>query len=105
VTIVDWEAANQQACAGLLDAVVGFGKFAQLSIWTVSLSTLEKRLLRQRGFDLADDKDDLSEDVYVPDVLVRPTNPETLHGEWLVGGRDLKGLENWRIRAIDSDGM
>jgi hypothetical protein len=104
VTIVDWEATSLEVRAALLDKVIKSGKFAELSIWTVSLSTAEKRLLGRQGFSSIESKDDLSHGIYIPSVLVRPTNPEKLHGEWVIGGRDLRNIEDWKLRAIDSDG-
>jgi hypothetical protein len=102
--IVDWAGTALQVRAGLLDTAIRSGNFAELSIWTVSLSTAEKRLLTQRGFGAIDAVDDPSQDMHIPHVFVRPIDPEKLDDSWVVGNRDLHTLENWSLRAIYSDG-
>jgi len=93
MNIVDWEAANAQARAGLLEAAIRLAGAETLSIWGATLADESAELLRREGFDFVQSQG-LSGSSSSPTVLVRATGRET----W---GSDLAG---WDIRMIYSDG-
>lgn len=102
VTIVDWEATDLRVRAQLLDRTIKMGKFQEIYVWSVSQKAEERHLLQQRGFFDIDSDNAQFQNYYVPDILIRPVNPDQ---GWVVAGRDLRELENWDLRAIHSDGQ
>lgn len=100
VTIVDWEAASPEVRADVLDAALGWGRFAQVMAWAGGLDGAT--LLRQRGFEILAADDATGYDL-CPGLLVRALRPGTLAADWHMGGRNLVNLDDWDLRPVYSD--
>ena len=107
VTIVDWEATDARARAGLLQAAVRWGHFDHLAIWSATLSTAAKAILREAGFRLVDGPPSIGrarrERASRQTVLVAAARRDLSPSDWTVAGRQLLDPAAWDLRAIFSD--
>jgi len=100
VGVVDWAAANSQVLADLLKTAIHWGQFAELRIWSSTLSEEERAVLLAIGFcDLKEPSIKES----LPTILVTSTNPDTPPKDWVLDHSPLLELSNWNLRMIHSD--
>jgi hypothetical protein len=102
VAILDWEASTLSGRAELLEAAVEWGQFTDLRLWSGTLTSPDRDVLRSRDFLPASVT--LEASAHRSTVLVRalglaPTDP----ADWVVGGRRLLDLGNWDVRMLYSD--
>jgi len=98
VNIVEWEATSATIREALLDAALR-GAFAELVIWSASMDTNTRDLLRRRAFAPIDEADAARG---VPGILIRPVRDDALRAEWTIHGRRLLDLANWDMRMLYS---
>lgn len=108
ISIVDWEAANLQVWADLLQAAVLWGNFNKLMIWSANLPAEAKSVLQSAGFELSGEAKSLGRSYRAgadrTGVLVRPVREEMLaETDWVLGDRRLLNLGDWNLRMIYSD--
>jgi GNAT superfamily N-acetyltransferase len=108
VSIVDWEATNQKVRADLLQAVIQWGKFNKLVLWTATLPPEVKTLLHNTGFRTLGKTESIGRAHSVkaprPMVLLRAVQQDLLkEGDWVVAQRRLLDLDNWDLRMIYAD--
>ncbi len=101
--IVDWEATNEQVWADLLQAVIQWGSFKELGIWSATLSDDVKTLLREAGFTFWDKTGSLRHELQGENILVKPLRHKIQQLDWVLAGRDLLDPANWDLRMIYSD--
>jgi hypothetical protein len=107
-SIVDWEGVDERVRAGLLDAAIRWGGFAELAIWPAAAPAGSEAILRRRGFARLPVPDSIGTAVRarLPRnvVLVRAAEPGQLNAaDWRAGGRSLLEPANWDLRMIYSD--
>lgn len=108
VSIVDWEATNIKVRADLLQAVIQWGEFDKLTLWTATLPTEVKTLLHNAGFSTVGKTESIGRAHSVrasrPTVLLRAVRRDMLkEADWVIAHRRLLDLENWDLRMIYSD--
>ena len=108
VSIVDWEATDARARADLLRAAIRWGEFGQLTVWSATLPTETKAILREAGFSVVAIPESVGrayrERASRPTILVRAARRDLPAADWAVAGRHLLDPTNWDLRAIYSDG-
>jgi GNAT superfamily N-acetyltransferase len=97
VNIVDWEGTTSRIRADLLQAVIDWGGFENLSIWTATLSDEVLGLLSAAAFVPAAGPGSRS-----PNVLVASTHRAPLSSDAALGGRRLLDLAEWDMRMLYS---
>lgn len=108
VSIVDWEATNITVRADLLQAVLQWGKFDKLALWTATLPTEVKTLLHNAGFSTVGKIKSIGRAHRTrasrPTVLLRAVRQDMLkEADWVIAHRRLSDLDNWDLRMIYSD--
>jgi GNAT superfamily N-acetyltransferase len=99
VNVVDWEATSPAVRRALLRAAIDWGRFGEMSTWTMSLPEEAGTLLRENGF-LPVTRHRLAPQG--PAVLVRsPTSSPGEPGPAL-GGRPLLDAATWDMRMLYS---
>jgi GNAT superfamily N-acetyltransferase len=99
VNIADWEAADERIRAGLLQAALGWGRFARLHAWTVGASAATLMLLRDHGFAAGQSAGVRARS---SGLLVYRLG-DTRSGErWTLGGRDMLRIADWDLRILYS---
>lgn len=101
--IVDWEATNEQVWTDLLKAVIQYGNFKEIYIWSETLSDSVKTLLRKAGFVFTNKAGSVRNDVYGENILVKPLCQKIQQTNWVLDGKDLLDSTNWDLRMIYSD--
>ena len=101
IGIVDWAAANTHVLADLLRAAIQWGRFAELRIWSSTLSEEERAILFQVGFCNLDEPTSIKESL--PTVLVASTRAEPVSRDWYFDDLPLLDLTHWNLRMIFSD--
>ena len=101
INIVDWEAASMRVRADLLEAAIHGGKFAELNIWSSTLSEETQALLTDAGFDTANEPRSVTRNY--PAILVKALGDRVSKDQWIVAGRRLTDVADWDIRMIYSD--
>jgi GNAT superfamily N-acetyltransferase len=99
VNVVDWEAASPAVRRALLGAAIDWGRFAELSTWTMSLPEEAGAILRESGFL------PVTRDRRLPQglaVLVRSVTPSPSEPGPALGGRRLLDAANWDMRMLYS---
>jgi GNAT superfamily N-acetyltransferase len=99
VNIVDWEAISPAVGRALLEAAIDWGRFADLSTWTMSLPPDTERLLGESGFR------PVTRHRLMPGgtaVLVRSVAAAPGEPEPALGGRSLLDAANWDMRMLYS---
>ncbi|HEU4371529.1 MAG TPA: GNAT family N-acetyltransferase [Methylomirabilota bacterium] len=99
VNIVDWEAATPSVRTGLLRAALAWGRFAELSTWTITLPEAMRSLLREAGFAPAHRRRLAREG---PHLLVRALDGAAGRGEPALGDRRLIDAADWDMRMLYS---
>jgi hypothetical protein len=107
-SIVDWEGTNMKVRAGLLQAVLQWGKFDRLAVWTVTLPTEVKTLLYNAGFNPLKKTESIGRAHSVraprPMVLLKAVRRDILaEADWVIAHRRLLDLDNWDLRMIYAD--
>jgi GNAT superfamily N-acetyltransferase len=97
--IADWEAANEKVRAGLLDAALRTGGLTQMRTWTATISDTTRALLHDRGFE---PPAVTGLTARTEGLLVRPLGAVAVDQPWLLGGHDLRKMENWDLRLLYS---
>jgi hypothetical protein len=108
VNIVDWEATNLKVRADLLQAVLQWGRFNNLTLWTATLSTEVKTLLQNAGFSTPGKAESLGRAhrgrANRSIVLLRAVRRDMLKEvDWVLADRRLLDLHNWDLRMIYAD--
>jgi hypothetical protein len=98
VSIVDWEARDEDTRMELLDAALARG-FAELVVWSATVPPPVRDALARRGFRPVDAS---RTSRGYPALLLRPIGTERVLEGWNVGGRALLDPESWDLRMIDS---
>jgi len=101
--IVDWEAANEQVWADLLQTAIQWSNFKELYTWSASLSDKAKTLLREAGFVFRDRTGCACNEVPVENILVRSLGRRIRQSETLFSEKALLDLANWDLRMVYSD--
>jgi len=100
VGVVDWAAANKQVLTDLLNATIHWGEFAELRIWSNTLSEEERAVFLAAGFyDLKEPS--IKESMTT--ILVTSTNPEIPPRDWVLDDGPLLEFSQWNVRMIYSD--
>jgi GNAT superfamily N-acetyltransferase len=102
VSIVDWEANDLCARDELLRAAMEWGKFDRLTIWSATLSTEVRELLKKRGFEPVLESGRVIEGS--PVILLRDVREAMVKADWDFQNRRLTDMANWDVRMIYSDG-
>lgn len=107
VYIVDWEAAEAQVRDDLLRAAIGWGRFAELTIWPATLPADAKILIGEAGFTVSPtDSHGRVEgpEAFRPTILVKrlPNRPSEA-ADWVIERRRPAALDDWDLRMIYSD--
>ncbi len=102
-TLVDWEAASNSARRELLQAVIDWGDFDNLVVWSAALPDETKSLLRECGFDLSPAAESNSANTFCPRLLTRLIRQEADELNWSFAGQQLLDPSSWDLRAIYSD--
>jgi hypothetical protein len=97
--IVDWEATSVEVFSDLLEAVIRWGGFSSISIWSMTLAGDMLKVLIKHGFCEAG-KRRSSEATLFYSLIVKPLHSG---GDSSMGGRDLLDISNWDLRPIYSD--
>jgi hypothetical protein len=100
VNIVDWEATSLQAREGLLRAAVSCCGFFDMGIWTSTLDSEKKMLLRNAGFNPVNESKSMAHQPYC--LLVRPVRDEIRGTDWVIANMSLLDMANWDVRLIFS---
>jgi len=98
VNLVDWEGTDDQVRAGLLDAVLRWGRIPRLETWTAGVPESARAHLRDLGFERLSPQ---SQGRWGHHLLVRRLG----HGPmtpWGFGNRDLLNMEDWDLRMLYS---
>jgi hypothetical protein len=101
INIVDCEATSMRVRADLLEAVIKWGNFAELNIWSAPFSAETKTLLNRAGFELL--KDPASTTGSYPAILAKALHEGAPNDGWIVGDRRLSNFADWDLRMIYSD--
>lgn len=107
-SIVDWEATNMKVRSELLQALIQYGKFDRVAVWTATLPAEVKALLHDMGFRPLKKSDSIGHAHSVraprPTVLLKAIGRE-MQGEtdWVMAGRRLLDLKNWDLRMLYAD--
>jgi hypothetical protein len=101
--IVDWDAINGHIWNDLLQAVIQWGNFNHISIWSEALSEEMKRFLQKVGFAFKDKTGSVTRDFRGKNILVKSLNQTNQPPDWILGGRDLLDPNSWDLRTIYSD--
>ena len=98
--IVDWEATSIEVFSDLLQAVIRWGGFSSISIWSVTLADDMLKALIKHGFCVAGKRRSSEATTFFSPIIVKPLHSG---GDWSMGGRDLLNISNWDLRPIYSD--
>lgn len=98
LNIADWEAANDDVRAALLDSAVSLGGL-QLRAWAATAGPATRTLLQSRGF-AAPTASGLS--ARSEGLLVRRLGTAAPNEPWLLSGCDLGRMETWDLRMLYS---
>ena len=93
----------RQVLIGLLQAVITWGNFDEMILWSATLSNETKGLLSRMGFTFLNKTGTIASDTNLPMILTRPVRQEILRNDWALAGRRLLDLSNWDLRMIFSD--
>lgn len=94
VSIVDWEAGDEETRSKLLAAAIG-GGFPELYAWRAACPPEAAQLLDREGFVPATDD-------YEKTILVRAVDDAELKELLVLGGRRLDDAKEWDLRMIYS---
>jgi len=100
--IVDWEATGVEVFSDLLQAVIHWGGFGSISIWSVTLADDMIKVLTRHGFSGAVKSSSSESSTLFSRIIVKPLHSG---GTWAMAGRDLLDISNWDLRPIYSDGV
>jgi hypothetical protein len=100
VNIVDWEATSLHVNEELLRAAVSCCGLFDMEIWSSTLDSEKKTLLRNAGFNPVDESKGMSQHQYC--LLVRPLQDDIRDSDWAVGNVSLLDMVNWDVRMIFS---
>ncbi|MCE7985828.1 MAG: GNAT family N-acetyltransferase [Caldilinea sp. CFX5] len=103
VNMVDWVATNNQVRSELLRVALRCG-FAELYLWSATLSAETKQLLQQSGFRFTDKSGSVRRDAKLPTILLKALQPVQSADEWRWAERHLLDVRNWEIALADTDG-
>ena len=103
IGLVDWEAANLQVKAEMLEAAIEYGPFESIFLWSATLSQEEKEILCNARFKPVKEEKGVVKNY--PSVLVFPVRNGSVEGDFMINGKNLLDLSNWDLRLIDSDGI
>ena len=101
VCIIDWEATSAEVVKRLIRAVLEFGQFASLSIWSATLPDEMGSFLNDCGFARYDES--LGVPGYSPGLLIKSLDDNPPDGPWEVSGHCIDDFANWDIRSVYSD--
>ncbi len=99
VSVVDWEGSDARVRTDLLEAAIGAGDFAELTIWKATVSAEAQGLLRRAGFSPIDPERTARG---IPSLIARPIRDARLTEDATVGGRRLLDPGSWDLRMIYS---
>jgi GNAT superfamily N-acetyltransferase len=97
--VVDWEASSPAVRRALLTAAIEWGRFPELSTWTMGLPAETLAWLREAGFALVPR---YRLQPQGPSVLLRTVAPPTEDAGPVLGGRRLLDGGNWDLRMVYS---
>ena len=100
VNIVDWEATSVNICAELLRAAITLCDFTEMVAWSATMDGEKKILLRDTGFNPADDSKGMAQHQHC--LLVRTVQDEMLDTDWAIDNVPLLDMANWDVRMIFS---
>jgi hypothetical protein len=98
VSLVDWEGADDQVRADLLDAAMRWGRMPRLETWSAGLTEPVRALLRTRGFVRIAPQGRR----WGHHLLVRRLGDGAVGARWDFGARDLLRLDDWDLRMLYS---
>jgi hypothetical protein len=98
--IVDWEATSVEVFSDLLLAIIRWGGFSSIEIWSVTLADDMIEVLTKHGFYVAGKSRSSDTTPFFPPIIVKTLHPGS---SWSMGGRDLLDISNWDLRPIYSD--
>lgn len=99
VNLVDWEGADDQVRAGLLDAAMRWGRISRLETWTAGLQESARAHLRNLGFERLSPQ---AHGRWGHHLLVRRLGNGAAETTWGFGNRDLLHLGDWDLRMLYS---
>jgi len=82
------------------DAVICYGGFGAIDIWSAGMAKDLARVLTRRGFRAMDKDKPSGGAAYCPSIVARPLRARD---GWLMGGRDLRDISNWDLRPVYSE--
>jgi GNAT superfamily N-acetyltransferase len=98
--VVDWEASGPATRRALLDAALEWGRFPELSVWTLGLPEETRGWLRETGFAA---RARYRLQPQGPSVLLRTAAPSLMQDDGPgLGGRRLLDGANWDMRMVYS---
>jgi GNAT superfamily N-acetyltransferase len=100
VNIVDWEATSLNVSAELLRAAVSCCDFADLEIWSATMDSGKKMLLRDAGFKPLETGKGKKRIQF--SILVKSLRDDTLDKGWAIANVPLLDMSNWDVRMIFS---
>jgi hypothetical protein len=103
VQIVDWETFDIGTLKSLIEAAIFLGRFSVLTIWTTTLSTEEKQLLRDLKFSIDLERLGDKPEALRPVVMIREMSQQAEKGS-IFTPSFVGNIDNWDIRPIYSDG-
>ena len=101
--IVDWEVTNEKVWSDLLQTVIQWGNFAELYIWTATLSEDMKSVLKKFQFIFSNKTGNVSQDIQGENILVKPLGQKIQQTSLALNGRNLLNTADWDLRMIYSD--
>lgn len=103
VRIVDLEVTNTKVLRDLLYAIMHWGKFEDLNIWSATLPDETKTVLRNSGFGQPEETNDL--EWGHTGLKIRAVDNDLHDADWVLANRRLLDMGAWDLRWIDSDSL
>jgi hypothetical protein len=100
VNIVDWEAMNATICTELLRAAISWCDFPVMEVWSATMDSDKKILLRESGFKPMDLGKGMRDHQFC--LLVRPVQKVIKESNWSIANVQLLDMANWDVRMIFS---
>lgn len=101
VRIVAWEATSPRVAEELLAAAMRAGNFGDVRVWSESLPSPHIEVLRRAGFESMPTHGGVRDDR--PSILICPLRQGGVNPGFVLAGRDLLDLANWRLSMLDTD--
>lgn len=101
--IVDWEATSIAVWKDLLRALIQWGSFKELFLWSQTLPEDVKTLLKESGFTFIEKTGSMYQEVRGENILVKPLCQQEQKTDLVLAGRNLLEPRNWDLRMIYSD--